>query len=311
MATYTDDQITRYLTHIDNPITSAEAARLAVQSDPLPFLTTLQHHHMARVPFESLSLHYSPHRTLSLDPSDLFDKIVHRGRGGYCMEVNCFFGTVLRSLGYTLYSAGGRVLLGGVVSGWNHMLNILTISNQKYAIDVGFGSQGPVSPLPLISSPGSPAEFETIAPAQGRLEYRPLSVHTDPAQKVWVYSWRRSPDEPWGEMYAFVETEFFPADFDVMNLKTMTAPTSFFVQNVMCLRIVLDEGTRAPTGAIILHRDFVKIRISGQPETVTTLKTEKERIEALEQHFGIVLTEKEQKAIAGLASEIRGATGHA
>lgn len=79
----------------------------------------LQLRHMARVPFESLTLHYSKHHRLSLDLEDLFEKIVGKGRGGYCMEVNAFFGAVLRSLGYTLINVGGRVKAGdGEYKGW-------------------------------------------------------------------------------------------------------------------------------------------------------------------------------------------------
>lgn len=64
---------------------------------------------MATVPFENLALHYSPHHSITLDPDFLFDKIVERKRGGYCMENNCFFGTVLRTLGFTVVSIGARV----------------------------------------------------------------------------------------------------------------------------------------------------------------------------------------------------------
>ena len=38
---------------------------------------------------------------LSLDPQDLYQKIVMRRRGGYCFELNALFGWLLRELGYT------------------------------------------------------------------------------------------------------------------------------------------------------------------------------------------------------------------
>ncbi|CAI4216100.1 unnamed protein product [Parascedosporium putredinis] len=93
----------------------------------------LVRHHLAAVPFESLSLHYSPRRTLSVDPEDLFRKIVRPPRaaldspndeddnaaaaaagvhpdgdrrGGYCMEVNTLLASVLRGLGYDVLSVG-------------------------------------------------------------------------------------------------------------------------------------------------------------------------------------------------------------
>lgn len=102
MATYTENQLRQYFTHISYPESRHP-------QDPLQFLTGLQRYHLARVSFDSIALHYSPHHLLSLGPDDLFEKIVLRGRGGYCMEVNAFFANILRSLGFDVYSAGGRV----------------------------------------------------------------------------------------------------------------------------------------------------------------------------------------------------------
>lgn len=102
MATYSEEQLGLYLEHIGFP-------RARHPADGLQLLTGLVRHHQARVPFDSVALHYSPTRLLSLDPGDLFDKIVTNSRGGYCMEVNELFATVLRTLGFRVYSAGGRV----------------------------------------------------------------------------------------------------------------------------------------------------------------------------------------------------------
>lgn len=99
---YTPQQLSQYFAHISFPGKDHS-------SDRLEFLTQLVQHHIARVPFDSIALHYSPHRLVSLDPDDLFHKIVDNSRGGYCMEVNAFFATVLRSLDFRVYSAGGRV----------------------------------------------------------------------------------------------------------------------------------------------------------------------------------------------------------
>lgn len=102
MAIYSEAQLELYLQHIKYPKHDHPA-------DRLQFLTGLLRHHQARVPFDSIALHYSPTRLLSLDPEDLFQKIVTNSRGGYCMEVNRLFATVLRTLGFQLYSCAGRV----------------------------------------------------------------------------------------------------------------------------------------------------------------------------------------------------------
>ncbi|KAJ4390335.1 hypothetical protein N0V85_007323 [Neurospora sp. IMI 360204] len=306
MLTYTQDQLDRYFRHIGYSPKDSE--------DDLGRLAMLQLRHMARVPFESLTLHYSKHHRLSLDLEDLFEKIVDKGRGGYCMEVNAFFGAVLRSLGYTLINVGGRVKKGEY-NGWNHMVNIVTINNTRYLVDVGFGSNGSVNPVPLVHN----HIFPTVSPVRGRLEYKSLSQHTDPTnQRIWVYSTQENSSALWKEMYCFAaDMEFFPADFEVMNLSTMTSPQSFFVQTVMCMWLLLDDDDddddkkeQQPIGVLILHKDYVKRRIGDKSEIIEHFESEEQRVKALQKYFGIVLTKKEKEAIRGLPSELKTRCGH-
>merc|ERR1712225_62239 len=84
---YTQEQVKTYLSHIGfaarkcKPLTP-KTVRAA---DGLNYLTALQICHLASIPFESLSLHYSQDRMISLDEEVLFDKMVGSGtgRGGY------------------------------------------------------------------------------------------------------------------------------------------------------------------------------------------------------------------------------------
>ena len=77
----------------------------------LPFLKTLMLFHLAKVPFENLVLHYSSHREASLDADELFDIIVasKSNRGGHCLQVNTFFGNILRSIGFEVMTSAARV----------------------------------------------------------------------------------------------------------------------------------------------------------------------------------------------------------
>lgn len=115
-ALYHESQISRYFSYISLPTDSQELqytpAKLHEPRNALKFLTILQQHQLAIVTFENLSLHYSTHHSISLDPDFLYKKIVGDGRGGYCMENNCFFGTILRTLGFNVCSTGARVSKG-------------------------------------------------------------------------------------------------------------------------------------------------------------------------------------------------------
>lgn len=111
---YDDRRLSKYFDHINldpeiKRMITNDADHLRHSEAQLDHLHTLQQHQLATVPFENLSLHYSPHHTISLDADDLYDKIVNQRRGGYCMENNGFFGTVLRSLHFRVRSVGARV----------------------------------------------------------------------------------------------------------------------------------------------------------------------------------------------------------
>jgi len=74
------------------------------------FLTDLHTYTISTAPYENLSLHYSKDKKVTLDPQELYRKIVcdGRGRGGYCMELSLLHMHVLRGLGFTTYTAGVR-----------------------------------------------------------------------------------------------------------------------------------------------------------------------------------------------------------
>lgn len=187
------------------------------------------------------------------------------------------------------------------------MVNLVTINGEKYLVDVGFGSNGATQPVPLRHD----YEFTNVAPARGRLRYQAIDEFTDRSQRVWVYATQENTDAEWTDRYHFTEVEFLPGDFEVMNLRTSTSPRSFFVQNVMCMFVLLDETGATPNGLLILHRDYVKRRIGGKEEILEQLQSEEQRVAALSRYFGITLTREEQNAIKGLASELRFTGGHA
>ena len=114
---------------------------------------TLKHLHYAHahsVPFENLDIHLG--RPLSLDPGDLFAKIVTRKRGGYCYEVNSFFAMVLRAIGFQVQCLLARVLCGfSNVRPRSHQLLLISVENQSWIADVGFDNCCLREPMRLTS----------------------------------------------------------------------------------------------------------------------------------------------------------------
>jgi len=303
--TYSHDQIASYLDRLQLPphLHQYDVANL----DPpaaLAYLAMLQKHHLAWIPFENLSLHYSAHHRLCLHPDHLFRKIIAdaNGRGGYCMENNTLFGTLLRSLGFTLYPTAGRVLEGASWNSLGHMVNLVTIGNTTYLVDVGFGADGPVRPMPLDRSA---AIHPHIRPGSARLDWRNLSENTDPAQRAWVYECRRNDDSDWEPVkYAFTGFEFLPQDFAALSQHLSTSPRTFFTRTIVVERKILDDQSEV-VGRMTLSGSKMKWRIHGQLTREIVFASEEERVDALDRYWGITLGAVEREGIRGLVSEIR------
>lgn len=186
------------------------------------------------------------------------------------------------------------------------MVNIVIIDNQRYLVDVGYGADGPSRPLPLVSGrplKGTPGQ-ELV------LERRHLQQHQDPSQQVWVYSQRRG-STPWMEIYHFTDTEFLPADLEILNHYNMTR--SFFAEAIVVQRFIFSESEdeEGLSGMVLLLRDQIKRRDS-RGESIEVLSSEDERLAALEKVFHIKLTQQQSEAIRGSKSELRlvnGTTG--
>jgi len=182
------------------------------------------------------------------------------------------------------------------------MVNLVRLQGQRYLVDVGFGGPGPCRPIPLTDASDTPGiGVQTIKVSQ-----QTLDQHSDQDQKAWVYSHRESDEANWVDGYTFTEVEFFPFDFEVMNLATMTLRQSFFVQTLLCVRVILDEKTGDPVGQLILMNGELKKKVLGKYELLETFQAEEERIAGLKKWFGIEISDEDQKGIVDLPTELKG-----
>ncbi|KAJ6086361.1 N-acetyltransferase family protein [Penicillium sp. IBT 16267x] len=315
---YSPEQLDQYFARVNLPRRYRESSipqsGIHIHNEAsLDFLKVLQRYQVAAVPFENLNLHYSVHRHISIDVEKLFDKIVDTKseRGGYCMEINTFFGTVLRSLGYNVMSVGCRVneaaqpisasknWKGPKYDGWNHMANLVIIGQQKYLIDVGFGSNGPHQPLSLIAD----VEFHNVGQQSGRLRYAPISQHTTKDQFLWHYEIKNG-DGDWSPTYCFTEVEFLPEDFTIINYYMSTSRESMFTFHVLCMRMLLDQEGDNIVGDLTLFNNTLKRRLGATSEVVQTFTSDEERVAALEEFFNIYIPQADRESIRHTISEI-------
>ncbi|KAF2178215.1 arylamine N-acetyltransferase 1 [Zopfia rhizophila CBS 207.26] len=299
------DQITKYFERLKLP---QEHRKYSVAGespeDALTYLALLQKLHLVEIPFENLTLHYSHHRQLSLHPDELYKKIIgdDNGRGGYCMENNSIFGMLLYSLGYNIYPAGARVYDRNQWSGWSHMVNIITIGESQFHVDVGFGANGPTQPLKLEKSG---TIYEHIRPAATRLQWRNIQENTDSGQRLWVYEHRIDDQSDFCTTYCFTELEFLPSDYNLMNYYTSTNPKTFFTQTIIGEKKILGGKDNGDLVGNLILGNNLKWRIHGKKEREINFESEDDRVKALEEFFGIKLGQVERHSIRGLTSEIK------
>lgn len=104
---------------------------------------------LTHIPFEALDV-WGAGVCPSLEPEDLFQKIVVDHRGGYCFELNTLFRALLNSLGFDAYQViASLVDENGVAAPPAHNGIICVIDHTKYFIDVGFGGPVPFSAMVL------------------------------------------------------------------------------------------------------------------------------------------------------------------
>jgi len=267
--------------------------------DVLKRLITL---HLSTIPFENLSIHYNPRHNISIEKGDVFEKLVLRKRGGYCMELNSAFANLLRTLGYSLITGGARVLPVGttVHLGWAHQTLYVTIDSRKYLVDVGFGGGGLIQPIEILEG----VIVSGVPPESHRVVKGFVGSSTD-SRRQWSLQHRKSDIEEWSILYSFdAKTEFFVADYTSMNFYTSTAPEAVFVNKLMMMKVLLDDsGT--PFGRRTMLNDKINEVHGTKRLLLCDCQTEEDRVQAIAKYWEIFLTKEEGIAIAGRVPEIK------
>lgn len=241
----------------------------------LQTLTTLQELHVKAVPYENLEI--MERKPLTLDIPALYDKIVVRGRGGYCFELNGIFCWLLEELGFTVVQHFGRWLRGELLASpmRRHRVLRVYLDGKEYICDVGVGMTAPRGPLLF--------EHDTVQEMVGE-KYR--IVHDDVNIHVVQYE---SYEGGWKNLYCFNDDPCIPIDFFLPHYYCTTHPDSIFLNYTMVYirtekgRYVVTDVEDPTTG------EKVRELRHYEPEGVETklIRSEKQFEEILRTIFGI------------------------
>lgn len=234
-------------------------------------LRRLHVRHLLSVPFENLSIHWG--EPIVLTDEALFDKIVRRGRGGFCYELNGLFAALLRALGFDVVMLSGGVLGPGgeFRPDFDHMPLMVQLA-QRWLADVGFGDSFR-EPL-LLDERGDQVRgaqaYRIVEAADGR----PVLL-------------RRPEDGEWKAQYRFTLEPRVYADYAGMCRHHQTSPESWFSQSRICSLATEDGRVTLSEMRLITSRD-------GRREE-RDLKSEAEYVHVLREQFGIVAPPRKPK----------------
>lgn len=267
---------------------AAYLERLGVERPARPTLSalrTLHRAHVERVPYETLDVQLA--RPTTVDPLDSVERVLS-GRGGYCVQLNGAFSTLLASLGYdvTWHRAGVQGSAAAPPSSADlspHLALSVRLDGEVWLSDVGLGD-GLHEPVPL--RPGSHR--------QGPFTFRLTSSKVEPG------GWRFDHD-PRGAI-AGLDIEAEPAaedDFSRWHEYLCTSPESRLVRAAVVMRRDAARADRL-TGCVLR-------RIDGAGRTQRVLDTADEWFGVLKDIFGLRLEDLDAEERHALWTKVRAA----
>ncbi|WP_137150342.1 arylamine N-acetyltransferase [Devosia sp. FKR38] len=168
----------------------------------LATLETIHGLHPLAIPFENLDPLMG--RPVLLDQASLEEKLLHKGRGGYCFEHNTLLMNELVELDFTVRSHAARMLWGHGEGGArmiSHMVLVVDIAGSSYLCDVGCSIFTLTAPLKLRDG---------VEQTVGNDVFRLSKV-----EALWRLDVRVR--DEWRGLYQFEPVEQSPADIAAIN----------------------------------------------------------------------------------------------
>lgn len=274
-----------------SPNLDAYFARIGYQGSQTPTLSTLHAiaaAHVQAIPFESIDVILD--RGISIDPSAIEDKLIHRQRGGYCFEQNTLLLHVLNHLGFHVTPLSARVLLSTpaeVIPPRTHLLLQVDIADEAWLVDVGIGSMSMAAAIQLrldVELP-TPHEHRRIV-ADGT--WHGFDVRS-PTARLRHQSQHKG---DWSDVYEFTLEPMPEIDRIVANYYTSTYPNTQFRDSLM-VAIATPSGRKT-----ILNRTFKQRH--NNSEEVNIIDSPAQLMEILAEHFNLRFSSDTKIQCSGL-----------
>ena len=158
-------------------------------------------------------------KAIELTEEALFDKIVIRGRGGYCFELNGLLACMLREMGFAVTERFSRFLRGeSEIPMRRHRVCVVTLPDGDYLCDIGVGQIAPRLPLKLE---------EGLVQAQNGETYQ----FTKDSRHGWILNDLHHGQ--WRQYICFTDEAVYPVDFEQPSFFCEAHPSSIFNKEPM------------------------------------------------------------------------------
>ncbi|MQY32614.1 Arylamine N-acetyltransferase [Streptomyces sp. RB17] len=244
-------------------------------------LRGLQLRHLRTVPFENLSIHLG--EEIVLEEERLLDKVIGRGRGGFCYELNGTFGALLAALGYEVELLAARVygVEGRLGIPYDHLaLRVRTAEGETWLADVGFGAHShyPLSCTEREEQTDPVGVFRVVAAGPDAAGPDAAGVSGGPAGSGDLDVVRDGRPQ-----YRLETRPRVLGDFAAGAWWHSTSPLSHFTRSLVCSR-VSDDG-----GRVTLSGRELKTTAGDGTRGTRELETDEEVLTAYRERFGIEL----------------------
>ncbi len=227
----------------------------------LDTLTAVHRAHLTTIAYENLDIHLG--RVLTLDIVQIYDKIVRRGRGGWCYEMNTLLAWALGELGFevTILGAAVEPLTDEDRQHLDHMALRVTL-DEPWLLDAGFGNAF-LEPLPLHE--GLYQQGNHTFQLQRRGDYWCFKNH--------IHG---------GVGFEFLLQPRTIEEFGARCTWLQTSPQSPFVQKTVCHRLYSDYSIQSLRGMVLTT-------VNADGKTQHVIETLEGYGEALTQIFALRL----------------------
>ncbi len=283
-------QVKKYFARI-NQSALFEAFMAGDTKPSLAMLREILFHHELTFPFENVDMHnviLNP--TINPIPIELgaiVDKMLEKGRGGYCFETNELLRQVLLFLKFDVKAFNAGVLwMKPAKLPPGHEVLIVNLEGNEYLVEPGFGSPGPLEPL-LFRENGKLYDQEQVFEKHEVKRFRFIVDEDGEFQLQGQVNVNWRPDTLWKPLYAFKTGEECSArEFAECNAAASASERSPFLERLFVTIPFLVDAIR--TGRKTLTQSFFKV---STPTSVTesSIQTQKHFFDMLASEFNIHL----------------------